>query len=99
MILHSQGGTVSTKIGRDLTILLNTGVKIKLRVKTTNLRLGDCVHVVFNHETGEIKEVLAEGTTRCDPDAIEALPWENHPFPNDHYVGVLEMGVFSGTED
>lgn len=99
MMLHSQGGTVSTKIGRDLTILLNTGVKIKLRVVKTSLRLGDRVHVVYNHETGKVKEVLAEGTVRCNPDAIEVLPWENHPFPNDNYVGVLEMGVFSGTEE
>lgn len=97
MIVHSLGGTVSTKIGRDLTILLNTGVKVKLRVVTTSLRLGDRVHVVYNHETGKIKEVLAEGTPSCDPDAIETLPWENHPFPDDNYVGDLEMGVFSGT--
>jgi len=99
MMLHSQGGVVSTKIGRDLTILLTTGVKIKLRVKTTSLRLGDRVHVVYNHETGKVKEVLAEGTVRSDPNAIEILPWDTHPFPEDTLVGDLEMVVFSGTGD
>jgi len=99
MITHSQGGVVSTKIGRDLTILLNTGVKVKLRFKKTSLRLGDRVHVAYNHETGKVKEVLAEGTVRSNPNAIEALPWEDHPFPDDSLVGVLEMGVFSGTGD
>lgn len=97
MITHSQSGIVSTKIGRDLTILLTTGVKVKLRVKTTSLRLGDKVHVVFNHETGKVKEVLAEGSIRSDPDATEVLPWKDSPFPDDSFMGDWGMGVFSGT--
>ena len=97
MILHSQGGVVSTKIGRDLTILLNTGAKVRLRVKKTSLRLGDKVHVAFNHETGEVKDITVEGSARPDAKTKESLPWDNHPAPDDNYVGVLEMGVFSGT--
>ncbi len=99
MMLHSLGGIVSTKIGRDLTILLNTGVKVKLRVKSTSLRLADKVHVVYNHETGKVKEVLAEGTTLPYPNAIEVLPWEDNPPPEDTYIRSLEVGEFSGTED
>jgi hypothetical protein len=97
MITHSMSGMVSTKIGRDLTILLTTGVKVKLRVKTTSLRLGDKVHVIYNHETGKVKEVLAEGEAMANPNAIESLPWDDTPFPDDTLIGDLEMGVFSGT--
>ena len=95
-MLHSQGGMVSTKIGKDLTILLNTGVTIKLKIKNTCLRLGDKVHVVYNHETGKVKEILTEGTTYATPKAIEVLPWEDPPFPEDSFIEDLEMECSRG---
>ena len=97
MMTHSMGGMVSTKIGRDLTILLTTGVKLKIRVKHTSLRLGDKVHVVYDHSTGKIREVIAEGSPDLDPNAKESLPWKDNPDPDDSLDGELEMGVFSRT--
>jgi len=90
MITHSIGGVVFSKIGKTITILLTTRVKIKLKIKRTSLKLGDKVHVVYNNETGRVKEVLAEGTVLTNPKAIEVLPWETYPPPDDSYIGELE---------
>ena len=95
-MLHSQGGMVSTKIGKDLTILLDTGVTIKLKIKNTSLRLGDRVHVSYNHETSIIKEIIAEGATYTTPKAIEVLPWEDYPSPDDSFMGELEKECSRG---
>ncbi len=83
MIVHSIGGVISTKLGKDLTILLTTGSKVKVHVKTTSLRLGQRVQVCFNHETSEVRSIVAEGSCCSDPDAIEALPWKDNPHPDD----------------
>jgi hypothetical protein len=94
---HSLGGVVETKLGNDLTILLTTGVSLQLRVKHTSLVLGQRVHIVFNHETGKVKEVLAVGASYPDPTASELLPWENTPDPEDTKLGDWELEFFSGT--
>jgi len=83
LIVPSIGGIISTKIGRDLTILLTTGSKVNVHVKTTSLRLGQHVQVLYNHETGKIKDIVAEGSCSCDPDSTEELPWEDNPHPDD----------------
>lgn len=78
MITHSIAGVISSKIGRYLTILLNSGNKIKIKIKRTSLELGDKCHVTFNHETGKISELLGYEETPTDINSIEIKPLKEH---------------------
>jgi len=54
-------GQVSSKIGRHLTIISETGRVFKISVESTTLELGDEVFLMFDYINDKIKNILRIG--------------------------------------
>lgn len=80
MLTNTIGGVVSYRLGGKLSILLNTGMKVRLDLPKSTLELGDECQVAFNHETGKVAQVYAANTTI--PDESKEMPPTKPEVPN-----------------
>lgn len=84
MLTTTVGGWVSSKIGWDLVILLQTGSRISVRAENTSLKLGERCHVLFNHTTGEVVKLFAYDELVPDQKAVEPPEKEQPPTGTDN---------------